>query len=138
MAQGRKHIPDDKTRATVKALVAYGVQQDEIAAYLEISDRSLRTHYRRELDSGTLEANAKVAERLFKTATQGEGRAAVTAQIFWLKTRARWQEVNRHEHSGPDGKPIPVASSQKVDLSRLDDDALAAIENAITSNSPGS
>ena len=41
--------------------------------------------------SGGIKANARVAESLYRKAT-GEGREAVTAAIFWLKTRARWKE----------------------------------------------
>jgi hypothetical protein len=52
--------------------------------------------YRKELDGAAIEANAKVAESLFRRAT-GEGREAVTAAIFWLKTRAGWKETSVHE-----------------------------------------
>ena len=33
-----------------------------------------------------------------------------TAAIFWLKNRrqAEWREKSQHEHSGPDGGPIPT------------------------------
>jgi hypothetical protein len=42
---------------------------------------------------------APSVENLFRRAT-GEGRESETAAIFWLKTRARWREVNTHEHVG--------------------------------------
>jgi hypothetical protein len=74
----------------VKAL-AYGVPQTEIGRVVGISKPTLERHYRDELDRGEVEANAKVAESLFKKAT-GDGAQAVTAAIFWLKTRARWKE----------------------------------------------
>lgn len=37
----------------------------------------------------------------------------VTAQIFWLKNRRKddWRDRVQQEHSGPDGAPIEVASS---------------------------
>jgi hypothetical protein len=60
------------------------------AAARAISAAAL-TAYRPELDRAETEANAKVAESLFRKAT-GEGSQAVTAAIFWLKTRARWKE----------------------------------------------
>jgi hypothetical protein len=39
-----------------------------------------------------------------------------TACIFWLKNRRpdRWRDVNRQEHSGPDGKPIETSSAVQV------------------------
>jgi hypothetical protein len=48
----------------------------------------LRKHYRTELDFGGVKANAQVAGFLFSSAKNGN----VSAQIFWLKTRARWRE----------------------------------------------
>src|SRR5215203_4384031 len=59
------------------------------AAARAISAAAL-TAYRPELDRAQTEANA-VAESLFRKAT-GDGSQAVTAAIFWLKTRARWKE----------------------------------------------
>jgi hypothetical protein len=85
------HEPTEATRKQVKALAAYGVPQDEIGRVIGISKPTLERHYRDELDRGEVEANAKVAESLFRKAT-GDGAQAVTAAIFWLKTRARWKE----------------------------------------------
>ena len=56
-----------------------------------ISKPTLERHYREELDRGEVEANAKVAESLYRKATS-DGSQAVTAAIFWLKTRAQWKE----------------------------------------------
>ena len=70
-----------------------------------IDAKTLRKHYRHELDHGHTKANAKVAENLYRKAT-GEGREAVTAAIFWLKARARWKEVSVHEHGGSGGEPF--------------------------------
>ena len=62
------------------------------------------------------------AEFLFEQATgqRGDGSAAVTAAIFWLKTRARWKETIATEHSGPDGKPIEIADqSAEIERKRI-------------------
>jgi len=42
----------------------------------------------------------------------------VTAQIFWLCNRRsdRWKNVNRVEHSGPGGSPVPVSA---VDIEKI-------------------
>jgi len=85
------HAPTEALRRQVKALAAYGVPQDEIGRVIGISKPTLERHYREELDRGEVEANAKVAESLFRKAT-GDGAQAVTAAICWLKTRARWRE----------------------------------------------
>lgn len=65
-----------------------------VAAALGIEEKCLRRHYRDELDVGLAEANTAVAGNLFRIAT-GDGPGAVTAAIFWLKTRAGWREADR-------------------------------------------
>jgi hypothetical protein len=101
------HRPDEDMRRQVEALAGYGVREDEIAEFIGIDPKTLRKHYRSELRRGHTKANAKVAENLYRRAT-GESREAVTAAIFWLKTRAGWRETFAHELSGRDGAPIEV------------------------------
>jgi len=57
-----------------------------------LARKTLRKHYREELDTGHFKATAKVAESLFRKAT-GDGAQSVTAAIFWLKTRGGWRET---------------------------------------------
>jgi hypothetical protein len=77
-------------RRLVKSLAAMGTKQEDIARILGIrSPKTLRKHYRQELDRGALEANHNVAQTLYKMATSGQRPAAT---IFWLKTRAGWRD----------------------------------------------
>jgi hypothetical protein len=103
------HKPDASHRRQVEALAGFGITEAEIAGLIGIDAKTLRKHYRHELDFGHTKANAKVAENLFRKAT-GDGRESVTAAIFWLKARARWKEISINEHSGIDGRPIEQVS----------------------------
>lgn len=85
--------------AKVEALSGFGIPPADIAIVLGMDVDELTRDYKAELQGGSIKANARVAESLFRKAT-GEGREAVTASIFWLKTRARWKETSVHEHSG--------------------------------------
>jgi len=106
MAQ-KAHEPTDRDRRTVESMAAYGIPQADIAAVIGVSDRTLRKYYAAELATATAKANAKVAETLYRKATDQElSGPSVTAAIFWLKTRAQWRETDRHEITGPDGGPI--------------------------------
>jgi hypothetical protein len=109
----RRHEPDPAQCRQVEAMAGYGVPEADIACVLEIDPKTLRRHYRRELDKGHIKASAKVAENLYRMAT-GEGREAVTAAIFWLKTRASWKETSIHELAGEvryvARLPLPSAS----------------------------
>jgi hypothetical protein len=111
------HQPDEVQRRQVETLAGYGVPEAEIAALVGVDAKTLRKHYRHELDHGQSKANAKVAENLYHMAL-GRGREAVTAAIFWLKARARWKEVSVHEHGGSDGKPFePITEIHRIIIS---------------------
>src|ERR1700704_16517 len=84
----RSHQPDPSQRRQVEAMAAYGIPETDVARTVGIDPKTLRKCYREELDLGTAKANAQVAGFLFNSAKNGN----VTAQIFWLKTRARWKE----------------------------------------------
>lgn len=111
------HEPTEASRKEVAALATFGVRQDEIARYLDIDPKTLRKHYRAELDRAEVQANAQVARRLFQAATE-EG--SIPAMIFWLKARGGWSERQRIEHSGPDGGAIPA--DVRITLVRPGDD----------------
>lgn len=83
-------------------MVALGLKQEEIATLLEITPKTLRKHFRSELDRGALEANAEVMRSLFKMATSGKNTAAT---IFWVKTRCGLRERARGEETGSSEVP---------------------------------
>lgn len=85
--------PTPKDRRTVETMAAYGIPEEDIALVLGKDAKTLRKHCRVELDTGLIKANAKVAGNMYALAT-GKGREAVTAGIFWLKTRAGWSEYS--------------------------------------------
>lgn len=87
----RAYKPDDKTRAQVKMLAAMGVPDFDIAKVIGISSPTMRKYYMVELETGHIEANAQVAQSLFKQATNKD-KPNVSAAIFWLKCRAGWRE----------------------------------------------
>ena len=106
------HLPNADTRNRVYMLSTVGTRHEDIASVLSISHDTLVKYYKEELDNGRIEANASVAETLFKQAKEGN----TTAMIFWLKSRARWKESTQHEISGnPDGTPIEVKIVTGID-----------------------
>lgn len=113
------HKPNDKDRAQVQAMAGYGVSQRDIALVLDIDINTLRKHYKDELDKGAIKANAAVAQSLYKKAT-GDGQQAVTAAIFWAKTRMGWKETVVNEHSGLNGEPIQFTQIRRVIVDPVD------------------
>ena len=89
--------PTDEQRRQVEALVGIGIRESDIVRLIvnpqtgrAIDEKTLRHHFRKEIDTGQVKANAAVAQSLLKLATSGN----VTAAIFWAKTRMGWKETN--------------------------------------------
>ena len=113
----------DIQRQEVETLAAL-LNQEQIADYLGIARNTFRAicdcdpevaeRYKR----GKAEAIAHVAQGLLQKARGG----CTTSSIFYLKTQAGWREIERLEHSGPDGGPLEVrheADQLEVFLDRL-------------------
>ena len=87
-------VVNDAIREKVRHLAGLGVPQDDIARIVQCSPKTLRKRCRDDLDCGAAEANAIVSGCLFAAAKGGN----ITAQIFWLKSRARWRERDASDH----------------------------------------
>lgn len=104
------HEPTEKSRAEVTAFAMVGTPQDDIAKYVGIDRKTLTKHYRRELDTAMIMANAQVGQSLYQQAKSGNTSAA----IFWLKCRAGWVDKQAIEHTGPNGGDINVTITRRV------------------------
>jgi len=115
----KPHEPTEKDRKQVTMMAGIGLTHDQISKVMQISDETLRKYYYDELETGEAKTTAMVAQNLYNMAT-GAGSSAVTAAIFWMKTRAGWREVNRNEITGASGGAIQVEQTQKIDARSLD------------------
>jgi hypothetical protein len=90
--------PTDEERKLVEQMTACGIPQESQCLVIRdgIDDKTLRKHFRRELDTAATKANAKVAGTLFNKAMGGD----TTAIIWWTKTRMKWSERQEVEHTG--------------------------------------
>jgi len=92
-------VVNDAMREKVRHLAGLGVPQDDIARIVKCSPKTLRKRCRDDLDCGAAEANAIVSGCLFAAAKGGN----IAAQIFWLKSRARWRERAAPDHRAAGG-----------------------------------
>ena len=93
--QGRPPFkPNDEQREQVITMSSNGVPHRQQAPLIGCSSpKTLRKHFRDELNTGKIQANAKVAGALYQSALDGN----VKAQTFWLKTVGGWQETGKVE-----------------------------------------
>lgn len=103
--------PTDEQRKKVKTLSAVGIPQNEIARQIGVrSPKTLRKHFRNELDRGAMEANASVAGALYNKAVGGD----TAAQKFWLMCRAGWRPRPAFEPGASPPPPFVVAMDTGV------------------------
>ncbi len=118
-ARRPQYEPTDADRNTVRSMAATGFTHEAIARCLGtdgIDPKTLRLHFRQELDTASPMANAKIANVAYQRAVAGEPWAV----CFWLKCRAGWKETNRNEITGADGAPLEVNSGIELLTARID------------------
>lgn len=99
-----EYQPSDYDRERVRAFAAAGYPQSEIAAYLCLSEKTLRKHFAHEIDYGAMELIGLGVGKLAHAIAKGEAWAI----CFLLKTKGRklgWSEnPNAHKaESDADG-----------------------------------
>ena len=114
----------------VESLAANGLTQEQIAAALGISERTLRSRkgeiadFADAIKRGKAKGIALVTNKLMESIKGGN----MTGMIFFLKTQAGWKETNLHEVTGANGDPISLLLTQVqgnslgVSQSTADDD----------------
>lgn len=85
------HQRNETIAKQVKMLSAMGVPDFDICKVVGLSAPTMRKYYTAELEVGHIEANAQVAQSLFRQATD-VNKPSVAAAIFWMKCRAGWSE----------------------------------------------
>ncbi len=110
------HEPTAENKLMVTAWAGAGFTQEAMAYHLAIDPKTLRQHYRTELDQGKELANSMVAGKLFRLALGGD----FQAMRFWLQTQARWATKHEMEISGAIETKQSLGT---IDLARLSPEA---------------
>ena len=98
------HQPTRATRELVQLHTMVGTRQEAIASIIGIDPKTLRKHYRKELDQSKAKANATIGGALFNKAKSGD----TAAMIFWMKTQAGWRETTAIDHTSSDKSMSPT------------------------------
>ena len=95
--------PSDKDRRIVEMIAGWAIPEHRIANVLSIDPKTLREHYRSELDVGHSKLEAQLAQNLLRIA-QGHDRQALIATIFALKTGSVGSRRTPPPKDPPQGK----------------------------------
>jgi hypothetical protein len=105
-----KFISTEERRNIVRSMAGYGMTQQDIATSLGLrATKTLRKHFRKELDGGMVDAKAQVLQTLYQMAKSG---ACPAATIFWVKTRVGWRDIQTVE-TRPAAIPDFVVAEEK-------------------------
>ena len=110
------HEVTDDNRLTVNNLKSFGHTDAEISKYLGINTDTLTKYYRHELDTAVVKANSEVANKLYQKATYSDD---LQAQIFWLKTRARWRTADKEAETDTNKELIDELIQLRTELHEL-------------------
>lgn len=111
--------PTDEQRQLVKGFSAVGLPQEQISTYIGIDKVTLLKHFRKELDTGMIEANSQIAKTLYQKAIKGD----TASCIFWAKARMGWSE--RVIHANDKDNPMP-GSVTNVNIGEMTQEQLKA------------
>jgi hypothetical protein len=113
-ASNHKFVPTAAQRRTVELLLIAGYTQPDICAVLfnpetnkPISGKTFRAAFAQEIRLAHAQAVSDILGTVIRTA-KGKGPQALIAAMFFLKTRAGFREVSRHEIAGDRANPLMV------------------------------
>ena len=84
-------------RTQVQSMTGYGIPQLDIARLMQMDVKTLRKHFREELETGMTRANMLMAEALWKNGVRHNN---VQAQIWWTKARMGWKDQSQLDVKG--------------------------------------
>lgn len=111
------HFPTMHTRETVTHLVAFGLDENQIAAVLKCTPDDVRTHYAEELEHGLARVNARVMSAVLHAALYND---SAPDRKLWLTNKAGWKGDGAKALAinapgmGPDGETLTVVQRREV------------------------
>ena len=109
-----EYVPTDAQRALVESAAAFGLTQADIAQQLKIDEKTLRKHFRDELDGGAFKANMKVVGNMYGLTQSADEQVRLRACQWWTARRMGWKETNVNEQVAKDGGPIETKDVRRM------------------------
>src|SRR5580704_9086840 len=114
--------PSAEQHKLVEMMSGYGIPEEDIALVLDIDEKTLRKHFRLELDTGHVRANTRVAESLYQQAVGApaqydtEGRLIRSEQPRILGAGIWWEKTRGGRSEWAPFKPKPLGKKEAARL----------------------
>jgi len=128
--QGRLYQPTEADRVFVERAVQAGSFINDIASALNITDDTLRKHYRYEIMTARERMKGEAVRVLMDSLTDG----SLDAAKFVLARQAGWSEKTQHDLTSSDGSMTPKPTT--IDASKMSTDALRELMEALNEAPP--
>ena len=116
-AMGRpEHEPTEAFRTLVRLATANLVPQAVIAGKIGIDSKTLRKHYRQELDDGLFDSAEKLISPAMAVALDPQHQQFGQMSRFFMRTHLKMSETFKAEHTGKDGKAIEIAQITGMEI----------------------
>lgn len=120
--RGIRYKPTEADREFVRRAIVAGTSVDETADAMNLTDDTLRKHFRFEIMTARETLKGKAVKTLEDALEDG----SLDAAKFVLARRAGWSEKSEHDLRSSDGS----MSQTSIDASRLSDAVLQELLNA--------
>ena len=139
----KKFAPTADQRGNVEAMTGFGISQEEICRLIKnpetgkpIDIKTFELHFRDEIETGHIKANATVGRIAYATITAAPGgipdnHGRVELTKFWLARRMGWTETSVHQHKGAIDSGSSALESVMRDVARLAPDPPVAGDTRI-------
>ena len=129
--------PTNEQRKNVEVMASLGIPEEKICLVVRnrsdkpISRNSLRKHFKKELETGATQLNARVGHFMVATilgARPPEGMTPITDERvrgrlveLYLKARLGWREIDSNQREDPnERRPIEEGSARRRIQAKLD------------------
>jgi predicted transcriptional regulator len=89
-----EYVPTDGQRALVENAWAFGLTQADIAEQLGIDEKTLRKHFREELNSGKFKVDMGAGRTIVELMKSKDERVRLEAAKYYTSRRMGWKETN--------------------------------------------
>jgi AraC-like DNA-binding protein len=113
-----EYEPTADQRALVENTSAFGLTQADIAQQLKIDEKTLRKHFRDELNSGKFKVDMLAGKTVTELMKSRDERVRLEAAKYYTARRMGWKETNVNEQVGKDGGPIETKDVSAIDIIR--------------------